>query len=153
MQGFIDFFLSDSRGFPPIILEAKAGYKNHFVGKEQACKYTQSLNCRFVILASSNLYYVWDLECSNLYIITSFPLPDSAAGYKQVNPSSPRLIDESVNEDNIVLTKHSSYQSEASWTNDFEYSENTCGPQGRARWLASIIMAKRTSSRLRAEER
>ena len=35
-KGFIDFLLLDSRGFPLIVLEAKAEDKNPLVGKEQA---------------------------------------------------------------------------------------------------------------------
>ncbi len=35
-NGFIDFLLLDSRGFPFIVLEAKSEDKNPLVGKEQA---------------------------------------------------------------------------------------------------------------------
>jgi type I restriction enzyme, R subunit len=45
-RGFIDFLLLDIRGFPLIVLEAKAEDKNPLVGKEQARKYARSQNCR-----------------------------------------------------------------------------------------------------------
>ena len=45
-RGFVDFLLLDSRGFPLIVLEAKAESKNPLVGKEQARKYARSQNCR-----------------------------------------------------------------------------------------------------------
>ena len=51
-QGFIDFLLLDSRGFPLIVLEAKSEDKNPLVCKEQARKYAQ--NSRFVILSNGN---------------------------------------------------------------------------------------------------
>ena len=35
-NGFIDFLLLDSRGFPLVVLEAKSSDKNPLVGKEQA---------------------------------------------------------------------------------------------------------------------
>ena len=35
-RGFVDFLLLDARGFPLIVLEAKAEDKNPLVGKEQA---------------------------------------------------------------------------------------------------------------------
>lgn len=47
-RGFVDFLLLDARGFPLIVLEAKAEDKDPLVGKEQARKYARSQNCRFV---------------------------------------------------------------------------------------------------------
>lgn len=46
-KGFIDFLLLNEKGFPFIVLEAKAENKNPLVGKEQARKYARSQNCRF----------------------------------------------------------------------------------------------------------
>ena len=59
-KGFIDFLLLDAKGFPFIVLEAKAEDKNPLVGKEQARKYAKSQNCRFVILSNGNLHYFWE---------------------------------------------------------------------------------------------
>ena len=67
-KGFVDFLLLDEKGFPLIVLEAKAEDKNPLVGKEQARKYARSQNCRFVILSNGNLHYFWDLERGNPYI-------------------------------------------------------------------------------------
>jgi type I restriction enzyme R subunit len=61
-KGFIDFLLLNDRGFPLIVLEAKAEDKNPLIGKEQARKYAKSQNCRFVILSNGNLHYFWDTE-------------------------------------------------------------------------------------------
>jgi type I restriction enzyme, R subunit len=58
-RGFIDFLLLDARGFPLIVLEAKAEDKNPLVAKEQARKYARSQNCRFVILSNGNLHFFW----------------------------------------------------------------------------------------------
>lgn len=49
-RGFVDFLLLDARGFPLIVLEAKAEDKNPLAGKEQARKYARSQNCRFVCI-------------------------------------------------------------------------------------------------------
>lgn len=119
-RGFVDFLLLDARGFPLIVLEAKAEDKNPLVGKEQARKYARSQNCRFVILSNGNLHYFWDLERGNPHVITSFPTPESVAGYQQVAPDPRRLIDERVGDDYIVLTQRPNYQSEAGWKNDSE---------------------------------
>ena len=119
-KGFVDFLLLDAKGFPLLVLEAKAESKNPLVGKEQARKYAKSQNCRFVILSNGNLHYFWDLERGSPYIITSFPTPDSVTGYQKVTPNPQRLIDEQVSDDYIVLTQRPSYQSAAAWQNAAE---------------------------------
>ena len=60
-KGFVDFLLLDARGFPLLVLEAKAEDKNPLFGKEQARKYAKSQNCRFVILSNGNLRPVSEL--------------------------------------------------------------------------------------------
>lgn len=121
-KGFVDFLLLDAKGFPLIVLEAKAEDKNPLVGKEQARKYARSQNCRFVILSNGNLHYFWDLERGNPYVITSFPTPESVIGYQKVTPDPQRLITEQVGEDYIALTQRPNYQSEAGWKNEGERS-------------------------------
>lgn len=122
-RGFVDFLLLDARGFPLVVLEAKAEDKNPLVGKEQARKYARSQNCRFVILSNGNLHYFWDLERGNPYVITSFPTPDSVTRYQQVTPNPQRLVEEYVGDDYIVLTQRPTYQSEAGWKNEAERPE------------------------------
>ena len=119
-KGFIDFLLLDAKGFPLIVLEAKAEDKTPLVGKEQARKYAKSQNCRFVILSNGNLHYFWDLERGNPYVITSFPTPDSVTGYQKVTPNPQRLIEDQVGDDYIVLTQRPNYKSEAAWRNEAE---------------------------------
>jgi type I restriction enzyme, R subunit len=121
-KGYIDFLLLNEKGFPFIVLEAKAEDKNPLVGKEQARKYARSQNCRFVILSNGNLHYFWDLERGNPYIITSFPTPDSVAGYQKVTPNPHRLVEENVGSDYIVLTQRPIYQAEAGWKHEAERS-------------------------------
>src|SRR5665811_1757707 len=119
-MGFVDLLLLDAKGFPLIVLEAKAEDKNPLVGKEQARKYARSQNCRFVMLSNGNLHYFWDLDRGNPYVITSFPSPDSVIGYQKVIPNPERLINEQVGDDYIVLTQRPNYRSEAAWRNEAE---------------------------------
>lgn len=119
-KGFVDFLLLDTRGFPLIVLEAKAEDKNPLIGKEQARKYARSQNCRFVILSNGNLHYFWDLDRGNPYVITTFPTPESVQGYKDVAPNPQRVIDEKVEADYIVLTQRPTYAAEAAWKNEAE---------------------------------
>ncbi len=76
-NGFIDFLLLDEKGFPYVVLEAKSEDKDPLDGKEQARRYAQSLNVRFVILSNGNLHYFWDLERGNPTVIIQFPTPTS----------------------------------------------------------------------------
>ncbi len=119
-KGFVDFLLLDARGFPLLVLEAKAEDKNPLVGKEQARRYAKSENCRFVILSNGNLHYFWDLERGNPYVITTFPTPESVTGYEKLTPNPQRLIEESVGDDYIVRTQRPNYPSEAGWRNEAE---------------------------------
>lgn len=118
--GFIDFLLLDAKGFPLIVLEAKKEELNPLAAKEQARKYARSQNCRFVMLSNGNLHYFWDLERGNPYIITSFPRPESVAGYQKVTPDPLRLITEAVGDDYIVLTQRPNYRADAGWKNEAE---------------------------------
>ena len=118
--GFVDYLLLDERGFPFIVLEAKAEGKQPLAGKEQARRYARSKNCRFVMLSNGNLHYFWDLERGNPYIITAFPTPDSVTGYSKVQPNPQRLIYEQVRDDYIVLSQRPNYAAEAAWNNEAE---------------------------------
>ena len=119
-KGFIDFLLLNEKGFPFIVLEAKAEDKSPLVGKEQARKYAKSQNCRFVILSNGNLHYFWDLERGNPYVITAFPTPTSVTGYQKSVPDPKRLIEEVIADDYVVLTQRPGYASEAAWKNEAE---------------------------------
>src|SRR4051794_25346417 len=119
-KGYIDFLLLNEKGFPFIVLEAKAEDKEPLAAKEQARKYARSQNCRFVILSNGNLHYFWDLERGNPYIITAFPTPASVLGYEKLVPDPKRLIEEVVEDDYVVLTQRPSYASEAAWRNEDE---------------------------------
>jgi len=123
-QGFLDFLLLNEKGFPLIVLEAKAEEKDPLVGKEQARKYAKSQNCRFVILSNGNLHYFWDLERGNPYVITAFPSPDSVTVYqKKSAPKPDRLITEPVDNDYIALTMRPNYRNEAGWINESERAD------------------------------
>lgn len=121
-KGFIDFLLLNEKGFPFIVLEAKAEDKSPLVGKEQARKYARSQNCRFIILSNGNLHYFWDLERGNPYVITTFPTPSSVMGYQKTIPDPKRLIEEIINDDYVVLTQRPGYAAEAAWKNEAERS-------------------------------
>lgn len=119
-NGFIDFLLLDDRGFPLIVLEAKAEDKHPLVGKEQARTYAESQKCRFVILSNGNMHYFWDLERGNPELITAYPKPGSVIDYRVNKPDKNALANESVGADYVALTQRPTYQSDAGWKSETE---------------------------------
>jgi type I restriction enzyme R subunit len=117
-NGFIDFLLLDEKGFPLVVLEAKAESKNPLIGKEQARKYAKSQNCRFVILSNGNLHYLWDLQQGNPQVITAFPAPGAIQGYTHFQPNPARLVGEDVPLDYIARTQMPAYDAEAGWKDE-----------------------------------
>ena len=85
-NGFIDFLLLDEKGFPYVVLEAKSEDKDPLDGKEQARRYAQSQNVRFIVLSNGNLHYFWDLERGNPSLIASFPTQDSLKHFVSYKP-------------------------------------------------------------------
>jgi len=97
-NGFIDFLLCDEKGFPIIILEAKKESLDPLVGKEQARRYANSQNVRYLLLSNGNLHYYWDLEKDNPQVITNLPTLKSILNFKEKKPADlADLINEKVN--------------------------------------------------------
>jgi len=109
-NGYVDFLLLDENGFPFVVLEAKSEDKDPLSGKEQARRYAQSQNARFVILSNGNLHYFWDLERGNPTIITTFPTYESLKHFETFKPSFSALSQEKVESDYIVLTQYPEYK-------------------------------------------
>ncbi|MEO7839368.1 MAG: DEAD/DEAH box helicase family protein [Anaerolineales bacterium] len=117
-NGFIDFLLLDKKGFPLIVLEAKAEDKHALAGKEQARKYAQAQHCRFIILSNGNSHYFWDLQRGNPQAIKKFPAPDSVEGYSNFRPNPDALAREVAERDYIVLTQKPEYKHDPSWLSE-----------------------------------
>jgi len=119
-HGFVDFLLLDKQGFPVVVLEAKSEDKDPLYGKEQARRYAQSLNVRFIILSNGNLHYFWDLTRGNPTIITAFPTLESLQHVQQFQPNPKLLAQEKVGEDYIALTQNPDYQVDPRWQDDIQ---------------------------------
>ena len=122
-QGFIDFLLLDGGGRPLAVLEAKAEALSPLVGKEQARRYANQQNCRFVILSNGNLHYFWDLRRGNPQIITAFPTQESLAGQRRTQPDRRKLAAEKVGADYIAQTQRRGFEREAAYLNEAERPE------------------------------
>jgi type I restriction enzyme R subunit len=121
-NGFIDYLLLDDKGFPLIVLEAKKEEINPLFAKEQARKYAQSQNCRFIILSNGNLHYFWDLQRGNPNIIATFPKPETVIGYTEFKPNPETLVNETVKEDYIVKTQKPDYASDPRYMDESQRS-------------------------------
>lgn len=117
-NGFIDFLLLDTKGFPFIVLEAKSEDKHPLAGKEQARRYAQAQHCRFIILSNGNSHYFWDTQRGNPQSITKFPSPDSLESYSAFTPNPQSLTREDVEKDYIVLTQKPDYKNDPSWISE-----------------------------------
>jgi type I restriction enzyme R subunit len=117
-NGFIDFLLLDDKGFPFVVLEAKKEDKNPLDGKEQARRYAQNINARFVILSNGNLHYFWDLERGDPDIVTEYPTQESLLHRLDFKPNNKRLADEEVNEDYIALTQNPNFKDDPQYQNE-----------------------------------
>ena len=111
-DGYIDFLLLDDNGFPFVVLEAKKEDKEPLDGKEQARRYAQNINARFVILSNGNLHYFWDLERGDPDVITEFPTQESLMHRLDFKPNNKRLADEAVQDDYIALTQNSNFKND-----------------------------------------
>lgn len=114
-NGFIDFLLLDEKSFPLAVLEAKSEEKSPLDGKEQARKYAESLNVRFVILSNGSLHYFWDIETGNPYIVTSIPTCTSLVHRHSFKPKPESLANEPIDTDYIVITQKPDYKNDPRW--------------------------------------
>jgi len=114
-NGFIDYLLLDDRGFPIIVLEAKREEKDPLDAKEQARKYANAINARFIILSNGNLHYLWDLTKGNPYVIIRFPTPESVYQYQKFKPNPQLLVNTPINAEYILKTQDPDYESEPDW--------------------------------------
>jgi len=99
-------------------LEAKKEKKDPLDGKEQARRYAQSQNARFVLLSNGNLHYFWDLERGNPEIITEFPTQESLLHRLEFTPDNKRLADEKVENDYIAVTRNPNYKDDPRYQNE-----------------------------------
>lgn len=116
-RGFIDFLLLDSKGFPFIVLEAKAETIHPLSAKEQARKYAKSQNCRYILLSNGNLHFLWDLESGNPTPISKFPTQQSLEQRNFFKPDKVALINEAVNKDYVAMTQMHDYSLRPDWQN------------------------------------
>ena len=116
-DGFIDYLLTDNDGFPLCVLEAKSEEKDPLVGKEQARKYAQAKNIRFIILSNGNQHYFWDREKGNPTRIVHFPPMTDMIDYQQHTPNIADLVNENIESDYLAKIKRANYATHPDYIN------------------------------------
>jgi len=116
--GFVDYLLLDEKNFPICVLEAKSEDKDPLVGKEQARKYANSQNVRFIILSNGTTHYFWDKELGNPTKISTFPTIESLKGNKEFMPNTSKLIGEEIENNYIALTQNPFYEQDPRWSDE-----------------------------------
>lgn len=117
-SGFVDFLLLDEKSFPLVVLEAKKEGIDPLAAKEQARKYANNLNVRFVILSNGNLHYFWDLESGNPEVITEYPTQESLKHRQEFQPNNKRLADEEVSDDYIAISQDPQFKDNPSYRDE-----------------------------------
>jgi type I restriction enzyme R subunit len=117
-NGYIDFLLLGKNKKPIAVLEAKSEDKHPLSAKEQARRYANSENARFIILSNGNLHYLWDLKTGDPNQITSFPTEEDLTQKNKFTPSPEKITNETVSDDYIVLTQKPEYNKDPKYLND-----------------------------------
>ena len=120
--GFADYLLKDKDGFPLAVIEAKSEMKSPLDGKEQARKYAEALNCRFVFLSNGFKHYQWDMQQGNPYAIKTFPSQSQLEMHlNSFNPT--REEEEEIENDYLALTQFKDYKENPDYKNEEKRSE------------------------------
>jgi type I restriction enzyme R subunit len=70
--GRADYVLSDQRGRPLAIIEAKRQAINPYVAKHQALPYAKRIGAPFIFLTNGELIYFWDYQNDDARVVNSF---------------------------------------------------------------------------------
>ena len=114
-KGYVDYLLLDNENFPICVLEAKSEDKDPLIGKEQARKYANAENVRFIILSNGNTHYFWDKKLGNPTKILRFPSLENFKSRKEFLPDIEKLINLEIKDDFIVQTQYPIYANDPSY--------------------------------------
>jgi type I restriction enzyme, R subunit len=122
--GSLDFLLVDSNNKPICVLEAKKESLHPLTAKEQARKYANTVDARFIILSNGIVHYLWDLKKGNPKPIYKFPSPNEIGAIKDWHPDRQGLTSEPVKEDYIVEVQMPDYIERPEWNGSIANSKD-----------------------------
>ena len=123
-NGSLDFLLVDSNNKPICVLEAKKESLHPLVAKEQARKYANTVDSRFIILSNGIVHYLWDLKKGNPKPIFKFPSPEEIGAIKKWNPDRESLVNEPISIDYIAKVQMHDYALKPEWNGSSENSKD-----------------------------
>src|SRR5665648_164882 len=123
-SGSLDFLLVDSNNKPICVLEAKKEKLHPLVAKEQARKYANTVDARFIILSNGIVHYLWDLKKGNPKPIYKFPSAGEIGAIKEWNPDRNSLANELVANDFIAIVQMPDYAEIPGWNGSIESSKD-----------------------------
>lgn len=100
-----DYLLTDKKGFPLCVLEAKKPAINPLSAKEQARRYAESQNIRLVILSNGEASYLWDIKLGNPQPIFNMPSQESLEARLGFSPDKKSMAGEQITPEYIALTQ------------------------------------------------
>ena len=109
-KGYIDYLLLDSNGYPLALVEAKRESIHPLNSKEQARKYANAQQIRYIFLSNGNITYQWDLQKGNPQVISRFPAPEALGALIEWNPDKDKMINEVVDDGYIAISQMSNYR-------------------------------------------
>ncbi|MBL7813112.1 MAG: DEAD/DEAH box helicase family protein [Bacteroidetes bacterium] len=122
-KGYIDYLLIGPDNRPIALVEAKRESVNPLNAKEQARKYANAHQIRYVFISNGNITYQWDLEQGNPQVISRFPGPESLGAYIEFKPDRQKLSNETVDADYIVCTQYPDYKNQPGWNSEQDKAE------------------------------
>ncbi|MCL2144042.1 MAG: DEAD/DEAH box helicase family protein [Endomicrobia bacterium] len=125
-NGLLDYLLQDGKGFPLCVLEAKKPSVNPLFAKEQARRYAESQNVRFVILSNGDISYLWDIKSGNPQIITSMPAQESLEARGNFKKDKKLLSVELVTPEYIALMQNPNLLFEPDYINEKTRADYCC---------------------------
>lgn len=123
-HGSLDFLLVDSIKKPICVLEAKKESLHPLVAKEQARKYANTIDARFIILSNGIVHYLWDLKKGNPKPIFKFPSAEELGAIKKWNPDREALGTEPISIDYIAKIQMHDYALKPEWNGSVESSKD-----------------------------
>lgn len=122
--GSLDFLLVDDIKKPICVLEAKKESLHPLVAKEQARKYANTVDARFIILSNGIVHYLWDLKKGNPKPIFKFPSAEELGAIKKWNPDREALNTEPISTDYIAKIQMHDYALRPEWNGSVETSKD-----------------------------
>lgn len=123
-NGYTDYLLVDDNNHPLAVLEAKRESIHPLNAKEQARKYANNVQARYIILSNGNVHYLWDTLGGNPEQIAKIPSLRSMKESEDYRASPERLTEEIVDANYIARSQMPNFEQSPDWVTGGEERTN-----------------------------